>query len=381
MKKLNFRHFWTKALLLATCSLLATPMAGVAAPPWNTLIPLRKSVEADPDQSYELTAQNGPWLILCASFAGPQAEQQAQELVMDLRTNLKIEAFIFRQHFDFTKPEEGLGLDRFGAKKKMRYQNGTKFDEIAVLAGNYNSVDQPELEKMLKTIKYYKNDAIDPTKNKDSNQQLARLRSAFRAMNPSDENKKKGPMGSAFVTRNPMLPEEFFAPKGLDPFVVDLNKDLPNSLLNNKGTYTVRVASFRGVETMQENEYEKLTQTSKKGAMSKIDEAALKASKLAKALRDQGVEAYEFHDRTESIVTIGSFESVGEPRADGKIEINPEVHRIMQSYGPITEALPGQKQLAVKPRTLEGISFEPQPLPVRVPKVSIANAFARRVDE
>lgn len=381
MKKTNFRHFWTKALLLATGALLATPMAGMAAPPWNTLIPLRKNVEADPDKSYELTASDGPWLILCASFAGPQAEQQAQELVMDLRTNLKIEAFTFRQHFDFTKPEEGLGLDRFGAKKKMRYKNGTKFDEIAVLAGNYGSVDQPEVEKMLKTIKYYKNDSIDPSKNKDSNQQLARLRSAFRAMNPNDEKKTKGPLGSAFVTRNPMLPEEFFAPKGLDPFVVDLNKDLPNSLLNNKGTYTVRVASFRGVETMKETEYEQLTQSSKKGAMSKIDEAALKASKLAKALRDQGVEAYEFHDRTESIVTIGSFESVGEPRADGKIEINPAVHRIMQTYGPITEASPNSRQLAVKPRTLDGISFEPQPIPVRVPKVSIANAFAKRTDE
>ena len=131
---------------------------------------------------------------------------------------------------------------------------------------------------------------------------------------------------------------------------------------------------------MKPNEYDELT--SKRAAgMSKIDEAALKASKLTKALRDKGVDAYEFHDRTESIVTIGAFESVGQPRSDGKTEINPAVHQIMQAYGPITEAMPGQAQMAVKPRMLEGIAFEPQPIPVRVPKVSIASTLAKRSGE
>lgn len=379
MKKTSFRRFWIPAVLATAGALTCFPTGGTAAPPWGTLIPLRK-VDADPSKSYDLTEQNGPWLIMCASFAGPQAEQQAQDLVLELRKNLKIEAFTYKQHFDFTKPEEGLGYDRFGGKKKMKYRNGTKFDEIAVLVGNYSSVDQPEVEKMLKSIKYYNSDSIDPTKNTSSNQQLARLRSVYRSLNPNDQKKTKGPLGSAFVTRNPLLPEEYFAPKGLDPFVVELNKDLPNSLLSNKGVYTVRVASFRGVDTMKPNEYDELT--SKRAAgMSKIDEAALKASKLTKALRDKGVDAYEFHDRTESIVTIGAFESVGQPRADGKTEINPAVHQIMQAYGPITEAMPGQAQMAVKPRMLEGIAFEPQPIPVRVPKVSIASTLAKRSGE
>ncbi|MGV3606869.1 MAG: hypothetical protein ACO1RA_10720 [Planctomycetaceae bacterium] len=378
MKK-TFRRFWIPVVLATAGALTCFPAGSTAAPPWGTLIPLRK-VDADPNKSYDLTEQNGPWLIMCASFAGPQAEEQAQNLVVELRKNLKIEAFTYKQHFDFTRPEEGLGYDRFGGKKKMKYRNGTKFDEIAVLAGGYSSVDQPELEKMLKTIKYYKSETIDPAKNKESNQQLARLRSVYRAFHEPDVKKAKGPLGSAFVTRNPLLPEEYFAPKGLDPFVVELNKDLEYSLLNNKGVYTVRVASFRGVDTMKPNEFEELT-NNRNGAMAKLDQAALKASKMTKALREQGVEAYEFHDRTESIVTIGSFNSVGEPRADGKTEINPAVHRIMQSYGPITKAMPGKTQMAVEPRMLQGIPFEPQPLPVRVPKISIANSLAKSAGE
>ena len=44
---------------------------------------------------------------------------------------------------------------------------------------------------------------------------------------------------------------------------------------------------------------------------SKLEEAAYNAHLLVVALRKQGVEAYEFHDRHESLVTIGSFDSVG----------------------------------------------------------------------
>jgi len=94
-------------------------------------------------------------------------------------------------------------------------------------------------------------------------------------------------------------------------------------------------------------------------------------------LRKQGIEAYEFHDRTESIVCIGSFDEVGQPRADGKTEINPAIYRVMQAYGPVKEKLPGQAVAVLQPRMLEGIPFDPQPMPVEVPRQSIATAYNR----
>jgi hypothetical protein len=108
----------------------------------------------------------------------------------------------------------------------------------------------------------------------------------------------------------------------------------------------------------------------------KLEEAAIKAHRLTAALRKQGVEAYEFHDRYESIVTVGSFDSVGTPRADGKTEINPQIHQLMRAYGAQRQQLPGGASLGLVPRTLDGVAFDVQPMPVGVPKKSIATAYA-----
>ena len=39
-----------------------------------------------------------------------------------------------------------------------------------------------------------------------------------------------------------------------------------------------------------------------------LEEAAENAHILTESLRQQGYEAYEFHDRDQSIVTVGSFD-------------------------------------------------------------------------
>lgn len=369
-------------VVASLCSSLA------AAPPWAKLVPFRK-VEADPNQSYELTESHGPWMIMCASFAGPNAEKQAHELVLELRSRHKLEAYWFKHHFDFTGSEQGLGFDKYGAPKRMRPINGAKFDEFAVLVGNFHSVDQPDLEKTREMIKKLRPAALDLNRGPELNQRYAGWRDAVRRVSSLAKGQQKGPMGHAFVTKNPLLPDEFFAPKGLDPFIVDLNEDLPYSLLKNPGTYTVKVASFRGAESLamkaskDEALFDETLGKPKKGSrtnLAKIDEAAVKASKLTKALREKGVEAYEFHDRTESIVCIGSFDSVGTPRPDGKTEINPAIHRIMEDYKP--EPVPDPQgrpgQLALRPRSLQGIPFDVQPLPVMVPKQSLAASLMDR---
>jgi hypothetical protein len=369
------RTTWRAAALGCLCfSALAAP-AG-AAPPLATLVPFRR-IDADPKKSYELEESQGPWMIMAASFAGPSAEQQSHDLVLELRQKFKVEAYTYRQTYDFSKPTEGLGFDRYGGKRRMRYASNHRFDEIAVLAGNFPAVDDPRVDKMLDLLRHIRPDALNPEKRPDSSQRFLGLRTIYQMVSTDMTKKTKGPMGSAFVTRNPLLPEEFFVAKGIDPFVVEMNRDLPHNLLKNPGRYTVRVASFRGVDTMKPAEFERLT--SKPRKLAKIDQAALQASNLCAALRQKGIEAYEFHDRTESIVTIGSFQEVGQPRPDGKTEINPAVHQIMQQYGPIEQLNPRTRQIELLARTLkvgnENIRFDPQPLPVEVPKQSIATAY------
>lgn len=354
--------------------------SATAAPPWAKLMPFKKT-EADPSKSYELTESQGPWMIMCTSFAGPDAEDQAHGLVLELRSRYHLEAFMFRQHFDFTQSEVGLGLNQYGGPKKMKNMNGYKRDEIAVLVGNFGSIEHPDVDKALQVIKFAQPSTLNPKKTgQKTNQTWANIRSYYRDTTSKSGKDKKGPMGAAFVTRNPILPEDYFAPKGLDPFIVELNREVRFSLLKCPGKYSVKVASFRGVESMKPAEFDQLAGKPREGSnLAKIDEAAVKASKLTKALRDKGVEAWEFHDRTESMVCIGSFDSVGEPRADGKIEINPAIHQIMESYGPIKSVRPGDTQAAVQVRMMDGVPFDPQPLPVEVPKQSIAADYMRRV--
>lgn len=370
----GLRWFCSKLPLGALALALAAFASAnaLAAPPWASLVPFSKKVEADPNKTYELEESHGPWMIMCVSFAGPTAEQQAQDLVMELRQRFRLEAYTFRQTFDFSKPVKGLGYSKYGGERRMKYLNAHKFDEIAVLVGHFPSVNDPQVEATLEKIKYAHPLALDRNV-KQSSQRFAGLRHIYRLVNLDPEKQNKGPMGAAFISRNPLLPEELFTAQGLDPFVVEMNKDLPHSLLNCPGNYSVRVATFRGVDTMKPDVFAKLTSDPER--VSKIDQAALKASKLCAALRAKGVEAYEFHDRTESIVTIGSFNEVGAPRPDGKTEINPRIHAIMQQYGPIEQSLPGSAAAQVFARTLNGVPFDPQPLPVQVPRESIAATY------
>ncbi|MFM7842875.1 MAG: hypothetical protein ACKPEY_01410 [Planctomycetota bacterium] len=359
---------------------LGVSLAGIwtadlgAAPPGFSLIPFKR-VDGDPDKSYELTAENGPWTIFATSFAGEGAEKQAHDLIIELRQKHKLPAYMHKQHYDFTDNVQGLGVNKYGDPKKMKYARATKeFDEIAVMVGNYAGLEDSELQKTLQKIKFLKPQCLDRSGKKATTQRYATLREFQKMVTPDKDAKVKGPMAKAFATRNPLLPEDYDAIRGLDPAVVDWNRNAEFSLLSNPGKYTVKVATFRGVSTWKKDEIEQL----ERGQMrSRLEEAATKANKLAKALRTQGVEAYEFHDRNESIVCIGSFDSVGSPRADGKIEINPAVHKIMKEYGAQQLQLPGQANLGLQPRQLKGINFDVQPIAVEVPRVSVAANLSR----
>ena len=334
-----------------------------AAPPFASFNPFRR-VEANPDETYRLTDSEGPWMVLASTFSGPGAARQASNLVHELRKRYQLEAYQHQKAYDYTKPVVGLGLDKYGAPRKMRHARSVKYEEIAVLIGNFDSIDDSQLKKTLERIKYLRPECLDLKKNKSSTQTFAMLREVQKYVNKNPLKKQKGPMGKAFVTRNPLLPQEFFTRPGLDSFVLSMNKGADHSLLENPSLYTVRVASFRGDTTLNASE----DAIKSHQLTDKLVRAAENATRLVSMLRGQGKEAYVFHDRHESIVTIGSFSRVGSPTANGKIQLDPSILKIMQSYGAERQTLPGGSQFGLKPRTLRGIPFDVQPIPVLVPK-------------
>ncbi len=109
----------------------------------------------------------------------------------------------------------------------------------------------------------------------------------------------------------------------------------------------------------------------------------------------KGFEAYEFHDRNASIVTVGSFNSMGTPLPDGRTDLDPRIVQIIDTF----RAKPSDKiindpaaqgpfrysgsDLALKAETksLVGINFDIQPIPVQVPKMSLSAGLSRRPAE
>jgi hypothetical protein len=280
--------------------------------------------------------------------------------------------------FDFTGTVRGRGLDSTGAPQKMRYQRSKEFNEIAVLVGDFPTIDDADLKLTLQKIKNAQPSALSPPEGRASYQQLGAYRNGEFSVvidgKVVDQRKAPGPMAHAFVTRNPLLPEEYFVPKGVDKLVLEMNKHVTHSLLDCPGKYTVKVATFTGNVTIKPEDIQKIEAGEKTN--SRLAQAAIDAHHLTEALRTKGYEAYEFHDRYSSIVTVGSFDAIGTPLANGKIDLHPEVYTIMQIFGAEKKNAPGQAQPVIGgPKNLAGIPFDVQPLPVEVPKRSISSDY------
>jgi hypothetical protein len=363
-------------LVLGTLIVLAPSRSAFAAPPWSKLV-LFRHMSADPNESYPIADTNGPWTIMAATFSGDGAEEQARKLIHELRSEFKLPAYSYQKKFEYSKPVRGKGVNPKGEAPLMRYRQDDDVVEIAVLVGDFQSVDDPEAQKVLKKLKYAQPKTLsgDPEK---SHQALASYRNLQKKAKETffKDNSVKGPMANSFVITNPILPAEYFVPNGVDKLVIEMNSGVTHSLLDCPAAYTVKVATFTGHAVILD---QKRQDAIDRGKMPKsfLEEAAKNAHLLTEALRKKGYEAYEFHDRHSSIVTVGGFASVGTKRPDGKIEINPAVHTIMKTFGAETTVEPGKPAQVGQPKKIAGVPFDIQPVPVEVPRMAISNVYER----
>lgn len=375
----------TRFLSLLVAGASAAALVLVASAPARAQAPLQrlslfKKLETSPDKDYPLTEDKGPWLILCSTFLGKDAEAQAKQLVLELRRDYKVAAYIHEQKLDLGGTVTGRGLDKYGRPKQMKHAKSGEREEFAVLVGDFPSGDDPEAKRILEKIRYAKPDCLNPEKITEAGQQNSRALAGWRAMtaglswNPND-TKSRGPMGKAFMVTNPMFPDDYFKPKGIDPLVEKMNENVEFGLLKSNGKYTVKVATFQGSAISMPKEV-KAVESGEKRLKSRLEIAAINAHLLTIALREKGYEAYEFHDHASSIVTVGSFASYGTPRDDGKIEINPAIHQIMQTFGANQAPGPDGKT-KYEPKSLAQIPFDIQPTPVEVPQRTVSTAFNR----
>ncbi|HAV31008.1 MAG TPA: hypothetical protein DCX79_03285, partial [Planctomycetaceae bacterium] len=106
-------------------------------------------------------------------------------------------------------------------------------------------------------------------------------------------------------------------------FVVDLNADQKFSLLQNKGRFSLVIATFHGGSVMQVSGSDSARALSffDRNFGKSLDECAVRAMELTEALRaarkhgyEEDFEAWVFHEKYKSLVSIGSFTSRDDPR-------------------------------------------------------------------
>lgn len=325
-------------------------------------------IEADPSKTYSLTRQRGPWMIMVATFhttdgdgetdEGKSPQEAATELVLELR-QLGLPAYIYEYEpgQERVKVTDRLGREE-GRKPLRRYRS------TCVLAGNYGDIDEKLAQDSLQWVKKLRPKCL--------------REGVVYYPTPG----RPGPLSGAFLTLNPLLDPSDVEQNRRDPLLVRLNSGERFSLLENRGTYTLVVARFYG-KHMSVKAGDQIPSVGQFLKENNLDNAALSARELVTVLRGSfdpnrydancksfcNLDAYIWHDRHESIVTVGSFSSPNDP----------SIARYVELFGSKVQLVNGVQAYQAEYLSVGGFGkkgdevrlwlFEPDPDLLRVPNV------------
>ena len=289
---------------------------------------LAQAAEAE---SLKLSDRNGPWLVMVTTFADTNPEnafKMASALATELRTEHKMNAYIYEKRNTEGAEAEGQPywvIDENNPNtpprisNKYKYRNPSASTEFAVLVGNFPSVSDKRAAKTLETIRKIQPKCLSTA---DTTHPLYGMAGSNGA-----------PMTRAFIVANPLVPRERFVSPGLDSVVLNANKNIKKySLLDCPGTYSVQVAVLKGVTTLNQ---QKIAEIRSNGGSFRsehtLEEADRKAIVLCEELRQKGYDAYVFRDHYASIVTVGSFDNIGNRKGNDFV-LTPQVMNLLKTF-------------------------------------------------
>jgi hypothetical protein len=274
--------------------------------------------------SYAITPEVGAWTICAASFSGEEAAKRARDLVVELRTQYRVNAYLFNRGEELRREQDKEVAQRRREKEEylrrqgidpsgipLRIPRARIEDQYAVLVGGYKDMDtaRRELERIKK---------LPPPKSVPTDT-LLQTGAEEGAAKPKEQRTAVNPFGNSFVARNPTVTVDRSEALKADPFLKQLNAGERYSLLECKKPVTLVVKEFYGATVIQPQNasssfLEKLF-GGKEGEQ--LSAAADNAHNLAQALEKAGFkEVYVLHTRTSSIVTVGGFSGMGDPQLE-----------------------------------------------------------------
>jgi hypothetical protein len=277
-----------------------------------------------PSYRYALTPQAGAWMICVKSYKGDRARGLAEELAEYIRNEHKLPAYLFdwgrnqraeedqrvgelrKQYDDLVKKFGGEAVGTF-RPKRIYYP-----DEYAVLIGGWK--DMETARKALDGVRKLK-----PPPEKLADNVLAGGPAEEGGKSAVTHNAPINPFLLAFVVPNPTIPKTKAEndPEKLDPFVKEINDGRKYNLLECHKPWTLVVKVYHGTTIVQSSGG---GSSFLKKLIGKNDDVlnagAAQAENLAEILRKMqpSFESYVLHTRGSSIVCVGGFDGLEDPK-------------------------------------------------------------------
>lgn len=271
----------------------------------------------------QLSPQAGPWLIIVSAFTGPNAAELAHDLAQEIQTEYRLPAYVFDRSSELRAAErarvEALRKERREAYDRLNVPADTPLgiktvrieDQFAVLVGGYKDMDTARR-------------ALDAIKKMKAPSERFRDTQFVKVVGENGQEEKiekvaVNPFERAFVVPNPTVKRATaLDPNEPDPAWRELNAGESLSVLKCPKPWTLVVKTFEGGTILQTDSSRASSMWSRVNVLgtapSRLNTAAQQARNLAELLRKLGFESYVFHTRYQSIVTVGNYDRVDDPR-------------------------------------------------------------------
>lgn len=332
-----------------------------------------------PPSPYEIKGQapGGAWMVLAATYTGPHAVYMAEQVVRHLQ-NVRgprwkaVYVWNFADQQRHKEEEEHNRMAQANLNVPYRRRFTRIEEQCGVLVGGYASADEAN-----KALVYVKHLAPPTVVTPDGRKAEDVLHEGAEGNDSTGHTKTEShklavvnPFTRAFVILNPALPRQKVDPTAkVDKAWEALNAGEDYSLLKCRKAFTLVIKYYEGPGALQDNGVPNNAGVMAKlfGTKSRValNATAQLAHEMARALDQSGAlragamgkysaRVYVMHMRNGSVVTVGGFDSLEDPRLK---EVQRDLSRLR--LNPVRNPNPDNSSL----------ELFAQPLPMRVPKL------------